>query len=113
MSTTPAKMYSKQDVRNNAVFSEFLIFECSCFTLGGLYHGCSLTVMYVTAWTAMQTIISPISGINTFRETRFAVGRFWAKVGAGPAQPMRMAIGKMSNRSMNKNWKSPRFDAFA
>lgn len=33
--------------------------------------------------------------------------------GYAPVQPMKMAIGKMRARSMNRNWKSPRLDADA
>lgn len=34
--TTPIKMYSKQDTRNKAVFSEFLMFDLSGLTCGGM-----------------------------------------------------------------------------
>ena len=111
--TTPAKMYSKHEVRNSAVFSEFLMLECPWFTLGGIYQGCSFTVMYAMACTATQIIMMPSNGVRTLRETKFAVGRLRSKVGAGPAQPIKIAMGKMRSRSMKRNWKSPRFDAFA
>ena len=61
----------------------------------------------------MQTTICPRSGVKIFRETKLAVGRFLASCGKDPVQPMKMAIGRMRARSMNRNWKSPRFDADA
>lgn len=57
--------------------------------------------------------ICPSSGVRTFLDTRLAVGRFLDNWGYGPDQPMKMAIGRISARSMYKNWKSPRFDAVA
>lgn len=61
----------------------------------------------------MQMHISPKSGVNTLRDTRSAVGLLRDSSRYGPAQLMKMAIGKISARSMNRNWKSPRFDAEA
>ena len=61
----------------------------------------------------MQRTIWPSKGIRTFRETKLAVGRFRLSVGYAPVQPMKMAIGKMSKRSMKRNWKSPRLEAEA
>ncbi len=37
LSTTPESIYSKHDVRNKAVLSEFLMFDFSLFTTGGMY----------------------------------------------------------------------------
>lgn len=34
---TPERIYSKHDVKNRAVFSEFLTFDLSGLTLGGMY----------------------------------------------------------------------------
>ena len=36
LSTTPMKMYSKQETRKRAVFSEFLMFDFSGLTCGGM-----------------------------------------------------------------------------
>lgn len=36
LNTTPIKMYSKQETRNKAVFSEFLMFDLSGLTRGGM-----------------------------------------------------------------------------
>lgn len=34
--TTPARIYSKHDVKNSAVFSEFLMLDFPAWTLGGM-----------------------------------------------------------------------------
>lgn len=34
--TTPASMYSKQEMRKSDVFSEFVMFDSSCLILGGI-----------------------------------------------------------------------------
>lgn len=65
------------------------------------------------AWMRMLKTICPSNGVRTFLETRFAVGRFWDSTGYAPVQPMNMAMGRMRRRSMNRNWKSPRFEADA
>lgn len=100
---TPEKMYSKQDTRKRAVFSELLISDSSWPMTGGIYHGCSRTVMYAIPWMAMPIIISPSSGVNTFRDTSPDIGRFVWSTWAGPAHPMKIAIGRMSSKSINKN----------
>ena len=72
-----------------------------------------MTAMKAIACTTTLNAICPKSGVNTFLLTKLAVGLFADKVGYGPVQPMNIAIGRISNRSMYKNWKSPRFDADA
>ena len=37
--TIPMNIYSKQDVRNSAVFSEFLMLDLSGLMCGGIYLG--------------------------------------------------------------------------
>lgn len=37
LSTTPEKMYSKQDTKKRVVFSEFLMLDFICPILGGIY----------------------------------------------------------------------------
>lgn len=49
MSTTPARMYSKHDVRNSAVFSEFSMLDFSGLTTGGMYQGCWRTATNASA----------------------------------------------------------------
>jgi hypothetical protein len=34
-------------------------------------------------------------------------------LGAGPAHPIKIAIGRIRRRSINRNWKSPKFEARA
>lgn len=73
---TPENTYSKQDVRNSAVFSEFFISDSSWPTTGGMYQVCSRTVIYAMACTTMQIAMRPSSGVSTFRETSPDMGRF-------------------------------------
>jgi hypothetical protein len=100
---TPERIYSKQENRKSAVFCEFSMLGSSLCTTGGIYQGCSLTVIYVTAWKKMQISMNPNKGVSTFRETKSAVGRFRQSLGAGPAHPMKIAIGRIRARSMKRN----------
>jgi len=101
--STPDKTYSKHDTKNKAVFSEFLILDSSCLTLGGMYQLCCRTVTYATAWMRIQMPMRPRSGVKTLRDTKSAVGRFRHSLGAGPAHPMNMAMGNIRRRSMKRN----------
>lgn len=80
-------MYSKQDIKNKAVFSELSILDLSGLTSGGIYQSCSRTINHAAAWTRMQIAIWPSNGVRTFLETRSAVGRFLLRTGNGPDQP--------------------------
>lgn len=113
LSSTPDKMYSKHDIKNSAVFSEFFEFDSSWSITGGMYQDCSLTVKYAMACIAIQMSIRLSKGASTFLDTRSAVGRFRHNDVAGPDHPMNMAIGRIKRRSINRNWKSPRFEALA
>ena len=83
---TPTKIYWKQETRNRAVFSEFLILDLFGLTRGAMYHGCRRTAVKTSACTMAQTAICPMRGVKTFRDTRLAVGRFLVRKGKGPAQ---------------------------
>ena len=85
--TTPERMYSKQDVRKSAVFSEFLTFDFSMSSFGGMYQSCLRTMNHAVAWMQMQIQICPIKGMRTLRDTRLAVGFLMLRMGNGPAQP--------------------------
>ena len=76
-------------------------------------QACLLTAWKLTAWIRIEMTIWPSNGVRTFRDTRFAVGRFRHSPGNGPVHPMKMAMGNINARSMNRNWKSPKFDADA
>ena len=52
-----------------------------------IYQGCLLTAWKPTAWIIMTIAIWPSSGVKTFRETKFAVGRFLHSTGYAPVQP--------------------------
>src|SRR5690349_21394086 len=65
------------------------------------------------AWKHPWITICPMSEVRTFFETRLAVGRFGLSTGKASVRPMKTAIGKMSAKSIYKNWKSPRLDAKA
>ena len=79
-------MYWKQETRNKAVFSEFLILDLVGLTRGATYHGWRRTAIKASACTMTQTAIWPIRGVKTFRDTSLAVGRFLVRKGKGPAQ---------------------------
>jgi len=51
------------------------------------HQGCLRTAWKPTACIRMQIAIWPRRGVKTFRETRFAVGRFRQSTGNGPVQP--------------------------
>lgn len=86
------------------------------------YQGWACTVLKTANCVKTQIAICPRRGTNTLREKRFAVGLFRQSMGNGPVQPtfnsldkgmilkgnggslLNMAIGKMSARSMNKNF---------
>jgi hypothetical protein len=61
--------------------------DCSDRGVKGAYQGCLRTDTNPTAWIRIQMAIWPSSGVKTFRETRFAVGRFRLKTGNGPVHP--------------------------
>lgn len=119
----------------------------SCTSHIGLYQSCRRTASRPTSCVRTQIATWPSNGVSTFRETRLAVGFFRDRVGYAPVQPtvglsmgiqkpsactnsLKIAIGRMRKRSMNKNyasrsvsvygkrvrqptWKSPRFEAEA
>ena len=53
----PAKMYSKHDTKNRVVFSEFLILDFSCFTMGGMnLHSASV---HAAGWKETERLDIP------------------------------------------------------
>lgn len=61
LSTTPASMYSKQEVKNKTVLSEFLIFDLSWLICGGIY---------LSRWLGLQ--VNPPCGGCTVSLTSLA-----------------------------------------
>jgi hypothetical protein len=55
-------------------------------------QGCLRTAWNATACMTMQIVIWPRSGVNTFRDTKFAVGRFRQRTGKGPVQLTKMQV---------------------
>ena len=122
LKTIPDRMYSKQETKNNVVFSEFSIFDLSLSKWGGMnlcfklamkwwlsvqntHQGCLRTAWKPTACIRMHIAIWPRRGVRTFLETKFAVGRLRESAGNGPVQPTIYTSASVPSKPFVTYWR--------
>ena len=95
-------MYWKLENKNNTVLSE----DSTASSLPGTgftYQGSFLTHSHIKIWQIKRSTMLQTKGMSIFGDTKFAVGLFNANLEYGLDQDMKIAKGKIKNKSMYKN----------